>query len=253
VFDAHGLQLTGELTDLLKSLPRDEQDKRLNYIVTVRKGVSITTKPARLEFDAWAEGQAKVLENSLETFYMDTGSSNIEGFAAVRSVVKAGIDSGGDLSALRVPGALEYYFALGAPGSINTCVKCHVMPVATNPSPTSQPSTSPLEPLPTGLANGPRRWFSHSLFDHNAHRSMLCRECHESAVKSEDMGDVALPSIETCVRCHHGADARGPGAGDTCQECHIYHNRTLEHKPFGFKIADLLTDQDPKSPNGSAP
>jgi hypothetical protein len=100
---------------------------------------------------------------------------------------------------------------------------------------------------PTGIPAGPRRWYVNSEFDHDAHRSMNCLECHSAALNSEKTSDVLLPDIQwqglkivdgklapaqrSCVECHHPDDASGPGAASNCTECHTYHDRSHERPP----------------------
>ncbi len=98
-----------------------------------------------------------------------------------------------------------------------------------------------LQIAPTGV---PASWFRHATFDHAAHRALDCRECHPHASPhmmaeletqrnmnpnaSVEAGDVLVPDMEVCVRCHAPAstDDRGRtigGAGHACAECHRYH------------------------------
>jgi hypothetical protein len=72
-----------------------------------------------------------------------------------------------------------------------------------------------------------RVWFEQARFDHTAHRAMDCRACHVLAESSTSHGDVLLPGIATCLKCHSpphhaGGQPRG-GARHDCAECHRYH------------------------------
>ena len=80
----------------------------------------------------------------------------------------------------------------------------------------------------------PNVWFNHAVFDHSAHRAVDCKACHAAAETSRDSTDVLVPGIALCVRCHGPSAGRGDtlrgGAGDSCTECHRFHNgdRPLE-------------------------
>ncbi len=64
----------------------------------------------------------------------------------------------------------------------------------------------------------PTRWQSRARFRHAAHRMTGCVECHPAA-SSHRSGDVLIPSLDTCARCHN----RSAGARHDCAECHTYH------------------------------
>jgi hypothetical protein len=84
----------------------------------------------------------------------------------------------------------------------------------------------------------PARWLPHSRFDHGAHRSLSCAECHKAA-QSTETKDVLLPSIATCRECHHG---RAGGARTGCVECHVYHDPDTARDLNGpFTIRELVT------------
>jgi hypothetical protein len=85
------------------------------------------------------------------------------------------------------------------------------------------------EKLPAVAATRiPGRWLPHSRFDHRAHRSLACAECHK-ATDSTKTEDVLLPSVAACRECHrdHG------GARSSCVECHLYHDKTKERDADG--------------------
>lgn len=78
----------------------------------------------------------------------------------------------------------------------------------------------------------PERWLPHSRFDHDPHRMMHCEDCHNGTSSSQVTGDILLPTIETCRRCHSDqAELRQPPgvkytvqrARTNCIECHGYH------------------------------
>jgi hypothetical protein len=89
------------------------------------------------------------------------------------------------------------------------------------------------EYLPTAI---PERWFKHSSFQHDSHRSLECLSCHAGATASSKSSDVLLPSLESCRKCHQPGLAR-----NDCAECHAYHHRAKERSMNGpFTIDKLL-------------
>ena len=66
-----------------------------------------------------------------------------------------------------------------------------------------------------------QHWFPKARFDHGAHRTVDCGDCHD-ARKSTKSSDILLPRKETCLKCHGPADAlsRVP---TTCGTCHAFH------------------------------
>jgi hypothetical protein len=75
----------------------------------------------------------------------------------------------------------------------------------------------------------PARWLEHAAFDHHPHRAVPCVDCHAAAPRSQETGDVLLPDIDTCRRCHSAARP-GPraagGATTRCISCHVYHDKS---------------------------
>jgi len=70
-------------------------------------------------------------------------------------------------------------------------------------------------------ANITLRWMPHAKFDHGAHEGFTCVSCHAKALTSTETGDVLLPGIETCQKCH----APGPEHAESrCFECHTFHD-----------------------------
>lgn len=64
-------------------------------------------------------------------------------------------------------------------------------------------------------------WFPKAKFDHSAHRTVDCGNCH-NAKTSTKSSDILLPKMETCLTCHGPADqlSRVP---TTCATCHEFH------------------------------
>jgi hypothetical protein len=100
-----------------------------------------------------------------------------------------------------------------------TCSQCHLLTFAPNAS------------LPSiAKPHIPPRWFTHAVFDHDAHKFLTCVECHAAATTSQATADVLLPGIQTCEKCHHrGAES----AESRCFECHTYHDWTKEKSVKG--------------------
>jgi hypothetical protein len=157
------------------------------------------------------------------------------------------------------PRLLQLYIVYA--NGMGSCIKCHDAtgdPGAAQPEWSALYSPKPISvaapgnifrTVPTGIPPGPRRWYVNSEFDHDAHRSMNCLECHSAALNSEKTSDVLLPDIQwqglkiegnklipaqrSCVECHHPDDSTGPGAASNCTECHTYHDRSHEQPPAG--------------------
>lgn len=69
----------------------------------------------------------------------------------------------------------------------------------------------------------PARWLAHSVFRHDRHQLLSCTECHPQALTSSETGDILLPGIDNCRKCHGPGQARDSVRAD-CVECHIYHH-----------------------------
>lgn len=125
---------------------------------------------------------------------------------------------------------------------------------AATTAPATRPATTvaPLATLATGLAEGPRRWFINSKFDHRAHRSVTCSDCHGQAATSVLTSDVLMPAMESCLACHtpqNTMTSTGGAAGSSCQLCHDYHNRSFERSGNGWMHGtDLLKPHPPAAP-----
>jgi hypothetical protein len=100
------------------------------------------------------------------------------------------------------------------------CRYCHVV--------NEVPGNPPWEVV---RPNIPSRWLPHSVFNHDSHRFLKCDDCHSGVEKSSSTGDVLLPSIRVCLKCHSSDPAdrdpslRHAGARSNCVECHVYHHR----------------------------
>jgi hypothetical protein len=116
-----------------------------------------------------------------------------------------------------------------------TCTECHLYDPP-EPGPLQKGQVPKFKVLETRV---PTVWFPHAVFDHTAHRTVECRQCHEKAYATDAHGspkpdasttsdDVMLPGIDKCRQCHEPAKLvdgkpRG-GVRFDCVECHRYHN-----------------------------
>lgn len=138
-------------------------------------------------------------------------------------------------------------------GVKSTCVKCHMIEagssdVAKATGEKAASSKNALAQWSIVKPNIPSRWQSHSVFSHKGHQMLNCAECHglasqddnasraelpqPSVFHSRATGDVLLPGINLCRKCHSDAPAiatgglgsRTFGARSGCVECHDYHS-----------------------------
>jgi hypothetical protein len=114
----------------------------------------------------------------------------------------------------------------GKAEALTWCSHCH-LPSSPLPAGGEGPG---VRGLPTfHKTNIPTRWFKHSVFDHGSHRSMKCEDCHDknaAGIKVADSmtaSDVLLPTLQSCQKCHTGAQVGG--ARNSCVACHRYHGR----------------------------
>jgi len=108
----------------------------------------------------------------------------------------------------------------------NRCAQCHEFPAgAADASLTSPLTTAPLR------TDVPAVWLKNTKFDHRAHRSMSCVDCHAAAAKAWEAGkptldheQVMIEGYRSCVKCHAPQVAGGTaGARFDCVACHRYH------------------------------
>ncbi len=97
------------------------------------------------------------------------------------------------------------------------CQECHQMtgleaPIPTVPSPAI-----------------PAIWFSHSRFQHDAHRMLNCLSCHPQVSRSTQTQEVLIPGRDLCLQCHNAS----VGAPTACATCHRYHDPFLEEQGPG--------------------
>ncbi len=99
----------------------------------------------------------------------------------------------------------------------------------------------------------PSRWYKHSVFNHGSHRFLNCVECHDRnadgmpVAKSQTTSDILLPTLKVCQECHRGPIGTSGSAGNSCVQCHRYHDRTQERAPENARrINPQMTPITPK-------
>lgn len=156
---------------------------------------------------------------------------------------------------------LEHFVTYGI-GS--NCAYCHEVKGDVPALAFGGPSPSRIlaETTPTRIPSGPRRWFVNSHFDHYAHRSVSCLDCHSKATTSQLTSDVLSPDIAegaaSCVSCHKADQpslAHGTirGAPTDCVTCHWFHDPILERNPDGtinplLSLPTTRISNDPGNP-----
>jgi hypothetical protein len=65
------------------------------------------------------------------------------------------------------------------------------------------------------------RFLPQAAFDHSSHRAVGCESCHASRT-AQTAGEVLIPGIDTCTKCHGGENA-SLQAQSTCISCHYFH------------------------------
>ena len=129
------------------------------------------------------------------------------------------------------------------------CLYCHT----DAPPPQNQQQWTP--PADIATPRIPQIWLEHARFDHSAHRSMNCKECHADAFPDSASGrpplddsKVMIPDMTNCVQCHAPGNATlgaGGGARSDCIECHRYHGSETKRSTVGqaSTLTNKLTGQ----------
>jgi hypothetical protein len=96
--------------------------------------------------------------------------------------------------------------------------------------------------------NVPQIWLPHARFDHSAHRSLKCADCHGEASRKSLDETVQIPNRDNCLQCHNHAPLLSTigRARTDCVECHRYHNG--DHggifQGIGAKSRAVKTDKE---------
>jgi hypothetical protein len=118
------------------------------------------------------------------------------------------------------------------------CMKCHKTDLGSD-FPNSPPvvTRTGIRSSAPGQENLPRHWFSHSLFNHDTHRELVCVDCHQGVTMSKETSDLLQPGRQVCLKCHSDAGA----VSSACVTCHRFHDRTLDHPRDGrLHIGDVV-------------
>jgi predicted CXXCH cytochrome family protein len=186
--------------------------------------------PPKLTEAAWIDKQLKEL---LENKVASSPAATQPAYQAIAGLEPATVKNSA---------ALELYAAYGMAASCSYCHSVQGVPAAVAKSagellqtqPTgltfargAGPTTRPAFEHPAATAEG-RRWFTSSVFGHDAHRGMKCVECHAMVKDSTLTSDVLLPDAAKCVDCHHPGGRGNLAASNNCVTCHVYHDRAKE-------------------------
>ena len=112
----------------------------------------------------------------------------------------------------------------------NGCAHCHIV------------ESGDLAPFAIAPTNIPDRWLPHSRFRHDRHRVLQCGECHDAA-DSREAGDILMPSIDICRKCH-GRESTVGFSGQVrsdCVQCHEYHH--AEEPVIGRSLSELAPNR----------
>lgn len=99
---------------------------------------------------------------------------------------------------------------------VRVCKTCHE--VFRDNAPKAQSPGWKIAPI---RANN--QWMPHARFDHKAHTSAPCADCHAVA-KSKNASDVAMPPIAKCRDCHGGSRPVEGKLTSNCLLCHGFHD-----------------------------
>jgi hypothetical protein len=98
---------------------------------------------------------------------------------------------------------------------VRVCKTCH----AVTRTAADAPSWT-IAPVRTG-----HRWMPKASFDHRAHASTKCADCHDVAF-SKTIDEVAMPTIDNCRQCHGGSQPQLRKVTSNCMLCHAFHDAT---------------------------
>jgi hypothetical protein len=72
------------------------------------------------------------------------------------------------------------------------------------------------------------RVMPHARFDHRAHASSPCEDCHRVSGQ-KDVRELSMPTIDDCRKCHGGSRPRERKVTSNCMLCHGFHE--TPHRP----------------------
>ncbi len=101
---------------------------------------------------------------------------------------------------------------------VRVCKTCHeITRDTTAKNATSAPAWTVIPPRTSN------RWMPEARFDHSAHAKTKCSECHDVS-HLKHSSEVAMPSIDTCRKCHAGSRAQTGKVTSSCLMCHGFHD-----------------------------
>lgn len=233
----------GLFSQTLATMSPAEKEKALTVTTETKKGLRVVKETKKITEAEWLEAQAKDL---VDKKVSSSPASNLPAFKELDALPPAA----------KTAGALELYAAYGMS---NACSYCHTL--KGSPAALAKSPADLLQTLPTGFTAPPRvattapvapptrrplatpegrRWFTASLFDHDAHRGMTCNDCHAAANGSTLTTDVLLPDAQSCMTCHQGGPQSKSVASSNCITCHDYHDRTREGPHAGLTLSEVL-------------
>lgn len=220
----------------LAAMIPEEREKTLTVTTTRKVGLRTVTEKKALTPEEYVDAKLKPLMEKVS-------SSTVADLPVFKEVEKLE-------GPIKSAAMLELYAAYGMTTS---CKYCHTidgspsaiagtplrtLPTGYHPAPAStQPTAQPSVPqaTPTG-----RRWFTSSVFNHDAHRMMECVACHAQAKSSEKTSDLLMPDIQVCTQCHHPGGRDQRAASNNCITCHVYHDRGREAHGFRNRPVEEL-------------
>lgn len=102
-----------------------------------------------------------------------------------------------------------------------SCVVCHEVTRQAAPGTAPSPGAD-LPQWDIAPIADEHPWMPQSVFNHRAHASAECSDCHTAAT-SKSANDVLMPRIETCRECHAGAEPVARKVVSDCGLCHGFH------------------------------
>lgn len=250
-FSGLGARYAAELAAMS---PAEREKQLVTEVVTGRPPRQRRERKVLTEQE-WVAARLAELQTNIDKSF---GSGNAKYNALKRALPAPSTQPSGPVAP--DPSVVEHFVTYGIGSNCNYCheiqgdVPLLAMASRTATTTTTAPATTAAaQPrlaftTPTGIPDSPRKWFKAAKFDHYAHRSNSCLDCHSSAVKSSLTSDFNSPGIDTgamqgtaCISCHSPdatfslSKAAHRSAGSDCITCHQFHDRTLE-RPQGMSL-----------------